>query len=59
MRKLNNQFDEINLGEEEEVEDKRSMAEILREKQQKQDQLLEEAKGKQETVEERKARLAA
>lgn len=35
------------------------MAEVLRDKQQKQDQALEEAKGKQETIEERKARLAA
>jgi len=47
MRKLNNQFDEINLEEDDEaVEDKRSMAEVLKDKQQKQDMMLEEAKGK-------------
>jgi hypothetical protein len=35
------------------------MAEVMRDKRQKQDQELEEAKNRQETVEERKARLAA
>jgi len=64
MRKLNANFDEMDLGEEEEaVEDKRTMAEVLRDKRLKQEQELEEVKmnaeGKQESVEERKLRLAA
>ena len=42
-----------------EPEDKRTMAEIMREKRLKAEQDLEEAKNRQETVEERKARLAA
>ena len=59
MRKLNANFEELDLGEEAAVEDTRTMADVMREKRQKQDLELEEAKNKQETVEERKARLAA
>lgn len=65
MRRLNqNQFEELDLGEDEAaVEDKRSMLEVMREKRIKQEKENEEAKNrqeiKQETVEERKARLAA
>ncbi len=59
MRKLNANFEELDLGEEVAVEDTRTMADVMREKRQKQDLELEEAKNKQETVEERKARLAA
>ena len=59
MRKLNANFEELDLGEEAAVEDTRTMADVMREKRQKQDLVLEEAKNKQETVEERKARLAA
>ncbi len=59
MRKLNANFEELDLGEEVAVEDTRTMADLMREKRQKQDLELEEAKNKQETVEERKARLAA
>jgi len=42
-----------------EPEDKRSMAEIAREKRLKAEQEVENAKNRPETVEERKARLAA
>lgn len=64
MRKLNqNNFEELDLGEDEAVEDTRTMKEVMRDKRLKQDQEIEEAKSKQEnyqeTVEERKARLAA
>jgi len=59
MRKLNANFEELDLGEEAAVEDTRTMADVMREKRLKQDLELEEAKNKQETVEERKARLAA
>ena len=59
MRKLNANFEELDLGEEDAVEDTRTMAEVMRDKRLKQDQELEEAKNRQETVEERKARLAA
>lgn len=59
MRKLNSNFEELDLGEEGTVEDTRTMAEVMRDKRLKQDQELEEAKNRQETVEERKARLAA
>jgi len=59
MRKLNANFEELDLDEEAAVEDTRTMADVMREKRQKQDLELEEAKKKQETVEERKARLAA
>ena len=59
MRKLNSNFEELDLDEEAAVEDTRTMADVMREKRQKQDLELEEAKKKQETVEERKARLAA
>jgi len=59
MRKLNANFEDIDLGEDAVVEDTRTIAEVMREKRQKQDLELEEAKNKQETVEERKARLAA
>jgi hypothetical protein len=59
MRKLNANFEELDLGEEAAVEDTRTMADVMRDKRQKQDQELEEAKNRQETVEERKARLRA
>ena len=59
MRKLNAQFDEVDLGEDDAAVDTRTLAEIIKEKRLKQEQAIEEAKAKQETVEERKARLAA
>jgi len=59
MRKLNAQFDEVDLGEDDAAVDTRTLAEIMKEKRLKQEQAIEEAKAKQETVEERKARLAA
>ena len=54
----------MDLGEDDAaVEDKRTMAEVMRDKRAKQDKDLEEAKtrvdNKPESIEERKARLAA
>ena len=40
MRKLNANFEELDLGEEAAVEDTRTMADVMRDKRQKQDQEL-------------------